>query len=188
MQILLYPFIALAALGLVLSIVVHVLAHLGYAPLGQGTFILHVGIFVVWFPAVLTLMRAGVFRFQMSMSPRAGWRSWQQMVRGSPKWMQRMTAGFFIYGFANFLLFLAVGTGGVSGNSRAVPDSPAVLWGFSGHWMIFYSAALTILYSTVRTWNAPLKCPAGHLVSPVDRFCPECGEALTGAGQRAKAC
>lgn len=183
MQILLYPFIALAAVGLVLSVIVHILAHLGYAPLGQGTFILHVGIFVVWIPAVLTLMRAGVFRFQMSMNPRVGWRSWQQMVRGSPKWMQRMTAGFFVYGIANFLLFFAVGTSGFSGNSRgAVPDSPAVLWGFSGHWMIFYSAALTILYSTVRTWNAPLKCPAGHLVSPVDRFCPECGAALTGAG------
>jgi hypothetical protein len=185
MQILLYPFIGLSAVGLVLSIIVHLLAHLGYAPLGEGTFVLHIGIFVVWFPAVLTLMRGGVFRVQMSMSPRAGWRSWQQMVRGSPKWMQRMTAGFFIYGFANFFLFIALGTGGMAAKARGVPDSPTLVWGFSGHWMIFYSAALTLLYSAVKTWNAPLKCPAGHLVSPIDRFCPECGAALTATAQQA---
>jgi len=180
MQVVLYPFIALSAVGLVLSIIVHVLAHLGYAPFGEWTFILHVGIFVVWLPAILALYRGGVVKFQMSMRPSAGWRMWQQMVRGSPKWMQRMTVGFFIYGFVSFFLFVAFSAGGVAGKSHGIPDTPTQVWGFSGHWMIFYSAALTILYSAMNTWNAPLKCPAGHLVSPLDQFCPECGAVLGG--------
>jgi hypothetical protein len=176
MHILLYPFIGLAALGLVVSIIVHVLAHLGYAPFGASTFVLHVGIFVVWIPAVLSVMRSGVLRIYTSMNPRAGWRSWKQIVRGSPRWMQWMTAGFFIYGFANFFLFIALGL--PAGSPRDNTFSPTLLWGFSGHWMIFYSAALTIMYSAVKTNGAPLRCPAGHLVSPMDSFCPECGTAL----------
>ena len=186
-QVLLYPFIALSAIGLAVSIVVHLLAHLGYAPLGQYSFILHVGIFVVWLPAVLTQFRGGVVRLQNSMNPRAGWRWFQQMTRRSPKWMQWMTAGFFVYGFANFALFMAVGPGSGPANAHGGPATPTVLWGFSGHWMIFYSAALTLLYSAAKTWNAPLKCPSGHPVSPMDRFCPECGAALTVAGSGAPA-
>jgi hypothetical protein len=177
MQVLLYPFVVLSALGLVASVIVHLLAHLGYAPLGQGTFILHIGIFVVWFPAVLSIMRTRVVRLYTSMNPRAGWRTWQQIVRGSPQWMQWMTLGFFIYGFANFFLFFALG--GSARLPQGSPNSPTPIVGFSGHWMIFYSAALTILYSAVKTWNSPLKCPSGHLVSPMDQFCPECGAALT---------
>jgi hypothetical protein len=185
MQILLYPFIALAGIGLVLSLIIHVLVHFRYDLLGDITFFaMHAGVFVVGLPAVLALMRGGTFRVQMSVSPRAGWQAFQQMTRGSPKWMQRMTAGFFIYVFANFVLSAAV-ENALKWNQ--LPKSPAMAWVFSSFWMAFYSAALTILYSTLRTRNAPLKCPAGHVVSPIDQFCPECGAALSGAVQRAGA-
>ena len=51
MEILLYPFVFLSALGLVLSITAHVAALLGFnvPPAAMG---LHIGILIVWFPAV----------------------------------------------------------------------------------------------------------------------------------------
>jgi hypothetical protein len=57
-KILLTPFIALSALGLILSIIVHIIALSGNAvPYGNFVWGLHGGIFVVWFPAILASFR-----------------------------------------------------------------------------------------------------------------------------------
>ena len=55
---LLSPFVAASALGLLLSMVVHLCAWLSIpSPLGRYTWLLHVGIFLVWFPTVLVSQR-----------------------------------------------------------------------------------------------------------------------------------
>ena len=161
------PFIALSAIGLIFSVVAHVSALLGY-DLGVGTavFALHFGVFVVWVPAVFAMQKiTGEFK-QRDM--------WKAALRGCPGWMKKMLYGFAAYAAVNFLLLAA--SGGRMSTQLDV-STPAVVRGFSGHWMAFYAAALAILYSAryAKQADARRRCGSGHLVSPMAKYCEECG-------------
>jgi len=167
---LLLPLMAYAAVGLVLSMVVHLLSFMGTQAGGMGLFVaLHVGIFPLWLPVVLLAnkMSGGARRKDL----------WKAALSGCPAWMKYMTYGFFIYAFVNFALFLATApTGKPNGGAP-----PASVWhGFSGHWMAFYSAGLAIVTSAYRRGVANLspRCVNGHVVAYDDRFCPTCGTRL----------
>jgi hypothetical protein len=83
MEALLTPFMWLAALGLVLSIIVHASAVIGVtSPLGSGAWALHGGIFVVWLPAVVVVHRSTQESKQRD--------SWKVALRGCPEWMRRL--------------------------------------------------------------------------------------------------
>ena len=152
MEALLSPFIWLAALGLVLSLIVHIYALIGVAnPFGAAAWVLHGGVFVVWLPAVVVAHRSTRESKQRDF--------WKAALRACPEWMKRMTYAFGAYAMINFVLFLAL-----------FRDNE--LRGFSGHWMAFYSAALAVLYSARQMNLSPERCPVGHLVpkkAPVDR-------------------
>jgi hypothetical protein len=62
---------------------------------------------------------------------------------------------------------------------------PEVVRGFSGHWMAVYSAALAILWSAVKLWdeNEEQRCPNGHEVRPLAKFCDECGHPVGQLGR-----
>lgn len=140
MAVLIAPFLALAAVGLVLSLVAHGCAWLGVPqPLGMATWGLHVGIFVVWLPALLA---SG----QMVRGARRE-DAWRVALRGCPHWMRWMTSAFFVYTFINFILFFII-TDAAGKQPAGDPMPPAVFRVFSGHWMAFYSAALAMLYSS----------------------------------------
>lgn len=132
---LLWPFIALSAIGLGLSLWVHLVSIAGrkvapHAFIG----ILHVGIFVVWFPAVLVAIK------RVGNTNRKDF--WKVVVRGSPEWVRYMVYGFLAYAVVNFLIFIP------SVVSDRTETMSVTAWrAFSGHWMAFYSAALAILYS-----------------------------------------
>jgi hypothetical protein len=88
--------------------------------------------------------------------------------------MQYMTYGFFIYAIVNFVIFIFLAPSGKS--TSGAP--PAVVWhGFSGHWMLFYSAGLAIITTAYRRGIANLspQCANGHSISLGDKFCPVCG-------------
>jgi hypothetical protein len=159
----------LAAIGLILSLLVHLSALLGFAsPLGEGAWLLHPGIFVVWIPAVLVLQRLSRDFTQREL--------WQAALRGCPPWMRWMTYGFFAYALLNFAAFLLLGPG-----RNGAGTTPSVVFrGFSGHWMAFYSAALAIFYSALHAdeHDELRRCPAGHRVSPLARYCERCGQAV----------
>ena len=54
-----------------------------------------------------------------------------------------------------------------------------VVWrGFSGHWMVFYSAALAILYSAANTVDANPRLTNGHSASPNATYCTRCGQPV----------
>lgn len=166
-------FAALAAVGLALSILSHLAALLGQpGPLGDYSWVLHVGIFVVWIPAVLVSQRltSGVARKDF----------WKAALRATPPWMKYMVYGFFGYAVLNFAIFITQvpskgGSGGVSG-----PMPPSVVRGFSGHWMAFYAAAMAILYSAahVKDLGASRRCLNGHAVGPLAQFCERCGQLV----------
>jgi len=133
---LLWPFIVLSAVGLGLSLWVHLGAVAGRRVAPEAFFwMLHVCIFVVWIPAVLVYIK------RVGNTRRKDY--WKLVLRGWPEWMRYMVSGFFGYAVLNFAIFFFQTPQGGSG-----ANPPAVVWrGFSGHWMAFYSAALAILYS-----------------------------------------
>jgi len=143
MTIFLYPFLILAGLGFILSLLVHLLAMFG-VELPQEVFVLHGGIFVVWIPAVL------VSNFTHH-HPRHHF-GWKDSLHGCPRWMRIAVYGLFAYVFLNFFLFIA----GIFG-----PNASAVIRGFSGHWMLFYAVAFATLYSALLA-SRPLHLNDSH--------------------------
>lgn len=171
MTVLLLPFLVLAVVGLVLSLAVHVVALFGQQqPLGEAVWALHIGIFVVCLPAMLVSYRL-VKEFKYKDM-------WRAALRGCPPWMRRLTAAFGVYAAVNFVIFAALAPPGEAG--RVVNAPPIVLRGFSGHWMVFYSAAAAMFYSAVvvAKRDPARRCPNGHPVSPSAVFCEVCGSRV----------
>jgi hypothetical protein len=169
MNIILYPFMVLAACGLALSMGAHFMALAGRPiPGGKLVWSLHAGVFVVWIPAVLTSLQTTRYANRKDF--------WKVALAGCPAWMRR--AGYILFGYAifNFAMFMAT-TAHQPKQQTAGDAPPAVIRGFSGHWMIFYGAAFAILYSRIHAPQLyrPRKCPQGHDASPVARFCSQCG-------------
>jgi hypothetical protein len=169
-KILLAPFIGLSGIGLILSIIVHFIALSGNPiPYGKLVWGLHIGIFIVWLPAIV------VSQTLTSDFKRKDW--WKAALRGCPAWMKWMTFVFFFYAIFNFVTFvisISLLTNG------AKPTEAAELRGASGHWMAFYSAAFAILFSAINaaSCDKERKCRNGHVVSPLAKFCDECGAQI----------
>ncbi len=156
-------FAALAAVGLVLSAAVHSSTFAGVDPveLVPRVWLLHLGIFLVFIPAIAVANRAKPEKSQSlaSQFPHA------------PRWLAWMTGLFFAYALVNFAVFMFLvregsptrredGTYAITDHGRTVREISAeefhrrqgyVARGFSGHWMLFYSASLLALVSRLRT-------------------------------------
>ncbi|MFN7140461.1 MAG: zinc ribbon domain-containing protein [Limisphaerales bacterium] len=171
MRAIVFGFMLLAAFGLVLSILAHIAALMGVLiPGGKLVWALHIGIFVVWLPAVLVAGQVTRYANREDF--------WKLALAGCPGWMHRAFYVLFGYAILNFIVFLLVV--GTQEEKTTGDAPPSVVRGFSGHWMVFYGGAFFLLYSRI---NAPhlyqkRKCPRGHPVSPTDRFCPKCGYAF----------
>jgi hypothetical protein len=161
---------ALSAIGLLLSIGAHIASLLGLPlPGGKLVWSLHIGIFVVWLPAVLVATRANHGR------PQGDY--WKNVLSGCPPWMRYAGYALFAYAIANFIWFM------VNSDSHANLQGdapPSVVRGFSGHWMVFYGTAFAILFSAYRNPGVLMqqKCTNGHAVSASDTFCPTCGSKI----------
>lgn len=169
------PFLVLALVGLTLSVVVHGAALLGFsALLGKAVWGLHVGIFVVWIPTMFVANRLAADFKRKDL--------WKAVLRGCPRWMRWLVHGLFAYAILNFVIFVANVPAKVPGSSAN--ESPLVLRGFSGHWMLFYAVAAGTLHSaiTVARADPARRCGKGHPVSPSSKFCEVCGEGLSQAG------
>src|SRR5438270_8806664 len=121
MKVLAFPLLLIAGAGFLLSLTAHVLALFGIAMPGGGlVWALHVGIFVVWIPAILLSKR------RLSNVPRKD--QMNAMLGDSPVWMRRAVKILFVYALVNFLLFIISMTGHPK-PTEAAP--PAVIRGFS---------------------------------------------------------
>jgi hypothetical protein len=166
---LLYPFIALSALGLILSILAHVASWLDLN-VPEAAFMLHIGIFVVWIPTVL------IANSLTKNHDRKNF--WKVVLRGAPKWAQSLMYGIFYYALVNFVLFFLQVFGVI--NAPDQDRSISEIRFASGHWMAFYCVALVTLYSATQIQKKGLirKCPNGHEVSTDAAFCEKCGRLL----------
>jgi hypothetical protein len=163
-----WVFIALSAVGFVLSLWVHIgaLSGIRVAP-GWFFVLLHAGIFVVWAPAVFVASK----RNRRGVNPKD---YWKVLLRGAPAWMTYMIYGLFAYAFINFALFMLRTQHPSSGSNPGLSE-----WrGFSGHWMLFYGAAFAILYSAAKLQGSGPRCVNGHPMPPNSNFCPLCGQPL----------
>ena len=163
MNLILYPFMLLAACGFALSMAAHGMALAGAViPGGKLVLALHIGIFVVLLPVV--------FLSRKTARNANGKDFWKIALAGCPVWMRRGFYVLFAYGIFNFILLIATTVG--QPKHQTGDALPSVIRGFSGHWMVFYGAAFAVLYSRI---HAPhlyreRKCPQGHVVTPIARF------------------
>jgi hypothetical protein len=141
---LLKPFLGLFALlsfaGLVLSIWVHVGALFGRQVAPDYFFWgLHMGIFVVFIPAVLVAQK------RVGTTSRRDF--WKVVTKGSPDGLRYLLYFFFAYAVVNFAIFFLQ----MAPLGKQEGTSPLTWRGFSGHWMVFYCASFAILTSAVRS-------------------------------------
>jgi hypothetical protein len=157
--------IALAGVGLLLSVAVYVSASLGVDPKTWFYlyWVLHVGLFVIWFPAVLL---SNELPHRISHGKRE-----DRIMTNLPKWMARSTIVVFFFAVANFSVMMALTHGGsveekngradlvshdhvvkqlTSAEARDIPLYEARL--FSGHWIALYWIGICALYSSV--WHS----------------------------------
>lgn len=152
------PLLAFIALvGMTLSLVVHVAALLGINASVRYPWVwgLHLGIFVVFVPALYS--SKGDFNRQ----PRL---TFSELREGVPDWLVVFGAALFLYAFVNFALFMVASQGGVpaenaghfvlENHGKFIRDITAAeyaamktndLRGFSGHWMVFYFVSFAML-------------------------------------------
>ena len=157
-------FVWLSAIGLAASLWVHI-AGLAGRTVPSAFWVLHVGIFVVWFPAVLVAGRIAGNTSRKDL--------WKVVLKGAPDWMRYMIYGFSAYGFISFIIFAPQA---FSGSSHAAPKAPD--WAFSDVWMVFYSTAFAILYSAAKIMESGPRCTNGHLALPNARYCVRCGQPV----------
>ncbi|WP_437838667.1 hypothetical protein [Sorangium sp. So ce1153] len=132
----------MAATGLGLSALVHVLSYAGIAVHESVPVVwaLHVGIFVVFIPFIIGLIEwkvpgSGSFRVQLD---------WSSLARFFPRWVPVVAIGLFVYVSFNFQATMSRGPKG--GFPRAAIAAPPTheqnvyqIRGFSGHWLLFYA-------------------------------------------------
>ncbi|WP_109127373.1 hypothetical protein [Dyella sp. C11] len=139
---------AVAALGFVLSLAVHIQALMGrdVASSVPAVWMLHLGIFVVFLPFVL-----------LSRKDFKGARSALDLAKGLPLWVAALGGVIFVYALMNFVVFMVHTDGGnpvfedgkylLMQHGKLIREITASefaafqaneLRGFSGHWLVFY--------------------------------------------------
>jgi len=144
-------FFVLSIVGLFLGLVVHIYSLFGIDVGETIQFIwgLHIGVFIVWFPAILELAQRPEFKNRRFNNRMKNKEFYGILFKDTPKPMQVITMVFLAYAIINFFLFVSgnFGIGGVTESQAIETTSNAnEIRGFSGHWMLFYSMAAAILW------------------------------------------
>jgi hypothetical protein len=158
-----------AVLGWTLGLTVHILSLAGIdvTELIPFVWILHIGIFVVWIPAILALKKnEDLVRFQKSrLLTRMNTFGFLKIIfKNVPRWLIVIAIVGSFYAFINFVLFVATQHGVPDiQNGQYVLQSHGTLIktlseqeyhhfkanevrGFSGHWIAFYGIAMAVLF------------------------------------------
>jgi len=122
--------LVISAIGLVLSAVIHICAifHI-FDPPRELITLIHMGGFVVVYSAwIISKKLRGEYDIK----------DFKNAMRSvCPRWMAIMTGLLIMYALAGLIFFFF----------RRHFASPASINGFTGHWMVLYALAFTMLYS-----------------------------------------
>jgi len=159
---------ALALAGFVLSVLVNVGSVTGrWTPPGYF-WALHVGIFVVFFPAfALAQKRVG------STNRRD---FWKVILKDAPDSMKYFLYAVFAYAFIIEVPSWIRALQQSPGPGRSSDFNDWTL--FSATWMVFYWAAFAILYAALRQERVIPRCVNGHPTNPGSTFCSQCGQPV----------
>jgi len=170
-RVLIHPFLVLSVVGLVFTLIVHLSIWAGF-PSGKYTMKLFIGIPIVWLPTIL------VSQLVLRNSKQTDF--WKVCLRGCPVWMKRMSSAFLIYAFISFgfMLFGMYTDIKSGGSGSGLPKFVSL--GSSGFCLMFYSTAMSVLYSARKILEGEntKSCPNGHRVAAAEKFCPYCGERM----------
>lgn len=158
-----------AVTGWSLGLLVHVLslADIDITDKVPFVWVLHLGIFVVWLPAVLALKKNEELKayqqsgFANTMNPFGFFKI---IFKQTPNWMKLIAIVGFYYAILNFMFFMTSQTGTpVLRDGQYLLENHGQLIrtlteqeyhhfkandvrGFSGHWIAFYGLAAAILF------------------------------------------
>jgi len=155
-----YPVMALSACGVVASLLLHVRSFVVRGePAGKVVETLFLGIFFVWLPTIL-----------LSSSLTRDFRQrdfWKAALRGCPAWMYKGL--WILWGYVFFAAFVPPFLRG--SNPGASPGSFVIVPA------AFYSVSFGVAYSVLHVdkFDEGRRCLNGHRISPLAKFCEECG-------------
>ena len=165
-----YVFFYLAIIGWTLGLIVHLLSIADYNAADKVPFIwlLHVGIFIVWLPAVLMLTKnkeLKAFRQLGSLKQLNPIVASKIFFGQTPTWLTIIAVAGFFYAIINFVLFMTTSQMGVPDfkNGQYILHNHGKLIKtlsegeyyhyktnevrfFSGHWLLFYGLAAAVLF------------------------------------------
>jgi len=163
MKTLIYLFLALAVVGSLAMLSIDVAALLGFT-FGSGLLIhfLVPGLFVVWIPTIF-VMNALTKDFKQK-------EIWRAALRGCPPWMRRTLWIIFGYACVGFFALPFLYGGGMDSAANKSRSMSAVL-------LSFYMISAAVFYSATRLkrFDDSRHCLNGHHMSPLAKFCEECG-------------
>jgi len=162
-------FFYFAIIGWGLSLSVNIFSILNYNVEEKYpyVFLLHIGIFIVWLPAMIIMMKnnkskkEGLFDFSF-INPFTFFKS---MFGYAPIWLRTVAITGFFYAFVNF--FISFGFPSFIPGQNVLHDEEYseqrienvdhneanTTRGFSGHWLAFYGIAAAVLYPYRRKEN-----------------------------------
>jgi hypothetical protein len=157
-KILAYVVLVLSAVGIFLCVICFLLGVTGVYQLPENEPFLFFGVFVVWIPTILLMNRLTRDFKQRDL--------WKAALRGCPAWMR--TTLWVVTGLimASFVLSAVL---------RAGPGGFPLL--FTIFPVTFYGVSFCAMYSYlhVEKFDASRRCLNGHAISPLAKFCEECG-------------
>ena len=154
-----YPVMVLSGIGVLLCLSFYLLGLTGIYPLPtRETPVLFGGLFVVWIPTVILANRLTQDFKQKDF--------WKAALRGCPAWMR--SALWVVIGCVFAVFFLPVLA------KRGPGDAPQTFVLFP---MMFYSVSFCVMYSLINVDknDSSRRCLNGHAISPLAKFCEECG-------------
>jgi len=144
-------------------LVVHVASLFGVAaPFEHVLRYLAPGVFVVFLPTIQVMTRLTRDFKQKDI--------WRAALRGCPQWMRRAVWVIFGYAWVGFFALPFLYGGGMDSEANKARM-------LSGTLLIFYLIPVAVLYSAtqVTRFDENRRCLNGHPVSPLAKFCEECG-------------
>ena len=120
--------------------------------------VLLVGIFPIWLPTVILMNRLTRDFKRKDL--------WKAALRGCPPWMR--IALWVVVGCAFVSFFIPV----VSAQRPRDPPQTFMLFPIT-----FYAVSFCVTYSLIKVekFDATRRCLNGHAMSPLAKFCEECG-------------
>lgn len=168
---LIYPFLAVSAVGFVLSTVEHLASITGDHFLSPSLrTLLFFGIAIVGIPSAFAA------KFLAGKTKKHDWRF---QLRATPPWMRYGVLVLIVYALVNIAMLTDTFSSATFTNKtkQEDPGAPTSIRVNTAHAMAIYGVAFALLYSAlhVREYDRNRRCAGGHLIPPTEKVCQICG-------------